>query len=465
MNCIKKVFAAFAAFCICVPLSAEFNSKGIDDSAEIRRQIASAWFESPAGTLTSNEEAFYENDVGKMFQVRMEETRDEYMIIVAPQSQVDVDILKNGTHNIVRAAVYPERARGSWVLYRDKKTLKPTKIHWYFNQNEEVYAVIRPFDRKTLVDMVVYSSYAARSVALGIPFLRFYSMSLEEFEMLTKKVLPWNKVNIVPGQYYDSLQMVGMIRSNLDKIEYTEDACYDEKGVLRSIITGKEFTLRDDFGRDYKPESDMHLLSGAGFLKWIIDGVIEPVTGRGTKISDLTEPTVDINPQGKAGVMSQNWNMTFSLDWCRNLAAKNLSVTSRRDLDFITGGVDVKYNHFASEMENGVLVNSAGYLSDTGYRIDKIKSILYVLAVTEPSWFYLAAVRQQSLIRPDELVFNDCAVFFPYFDDAGKFGCYVFEQGKEMSLDQFIENYGKSYVHLERVHATDNFFPYINKNK
>ncbi|MBQ0039144.1 MAG: hypothetical protein KBS64_01795, partial [Treponema sp.] len=206
-----------------------------------------------------------------------------------------------------------------------------------------------------------------------------------------------------------------------------------------------------------------HFLSGAGFIKWIIDGIVEPSRGYGTEVVKLTQPTFEFNPVGKSGVISQQWNLTFTLDWCRNLASEAYEVRSSREGNFRTAGLDVNHNWFASDIVNGQLVNSAGYIKNTGYSVDRIKSMLYVLAVTEPDWFYLGAVRQGSKIKPDELVFNNCVAFFPYFDKNGKFGCFIFDQGEEITLDKFIEKYSGAYVHLERVKATEAFFPYEKK--
>ena len=58
---------------------------------------------------------------------------------------------------------------------------------------------------------------------------------------------------------------------------------------------------------------------------------------------------------------------------------------------------------------------------------------------------------------------NNCAVFFPYFDNNGKFGCFVFEQGKEISLEKFVKKYKDAYIHLERVKSLEAFFPYEKK--
>ena len=163
------------------------------------------------------------------------------------------------------------------------------------------------------------------------------------------------------------------------------------------------------------------------------------------------------------------------MDWNRNLAAKALSSRSvRGNFTYKDGGVDVTVHPFVSIAKTGepsktlpgatqnlgtLLAPAVGYVQDIGYQIEELKALLYVLSVTEPSWFYLGAVRHTSLSKPDESVFDSTAVFFPYFTDAGVFDCYVFQSGKELTLDQFISQNPNITIHLERVRATEGFLP------
>lgn len=454
---IAALFFSFAAF-------ADYNSRNIPDSAGIRRSIESSWLLPPVSVLRNYKEEFRENEVGTVFQIRMEESDGEFSVVIAPRSELDIDLINGETHHLVRAAVYPKGAPGSWILCRDKKTGNPLRIELHFNQDADVFVRFRPSGSKTFADMLIYGSYAARSVPMGIPFRRLYTASFQEIRDWTAQTLPWDKVNVIPGQYRDSLVMASVIKDNLSSFRFTDDAAYDEAGVLKSIVSGGDYVLAaGDKNAALFLKENVHCLSGAGFLKWIIDGIVEPVAGCGTNIADLLSPTVQFDPVGKLGVMSQEWNMTFTLDWCRNLAAQAYSVRSRRTVSFKTAGLDVSYDYFASDVKDGVISGSSGYIKDTGYAIERVKPLLYVLGVTEPSWFYLAAIRQGSSLRPDELVFNNCAVLFPYFGENGKFGCFVFEQGAEISLEKFIEKYKGAYIHLDRVKATETFFPYEKK--
>ncbi len=452
------VAAAWFAF-------ADYNSFNIPDSAEIRRTIVDSWLTPDLETLRGYKEQFKDNRIGTTFQIRLEEDDNEFCVVVAPRSEIDINMINGDSVKKVRAAVYPKGAAGSWILFRSKNKGQPLRIQYFFNQDADVYVQFRPEGRKTFADLVVCDSYAAKSVLVGVPFENLYTSSFETIKKWTQKSLPWDKVTVVRDQYPNNMIMAGTILSNLDTFTFADDACYDERGKLKSIFTGKDVSIRDDEGNLISADDlkKRHFLSGAGFVKWVIDGIVEPYRGYGTEIDTLTQPTLEFNSVGKNGVISQQWNLTFSLDWCRNLATQAYAIRSSREGDYRSAGLDVKYDYFAEEVVNGQLVNSAGYIKNTGYNVSKIKSLLYVLAVTEPDWFYLGAIRQGSSIKPDELVFNNCVLFFPYFDKNGKFGCFIFEQGEEITLDKFLEKYNGSYVHLERVKSTEAFFPYEKK--
>ena len=479
----KKLFLAATAALIMLPATADYNKFGLPDSAEIRRVIKDTWLTTPLSDVREKHIETRENVTGTLFQIRLAENAlDEFEVIIAPQSVLNVDLITEKEKRTVQMEVYPEGAPGSWVLYRSKTTGAPTRMCWYFNADADVYVQFRPEDTKTFADLIVFGSFAARSVPVGVPFDTLYTASYADMYRLTEKSLPWQKVTVVPKQYHSSLQMATVIRESIPRIDYAEDACYNESGKLYAISTGKPLKIvAEDDGTDYNDvvgndkndvlpdgtsvydtyatDKPRLTLSSAGFLKWIGDGLIEPVTGSGTKIVDLLNQTVEYNSLGKNGVLARSWNISFTLDWTRNLAAKALSVRSSRNFDYKTGGVDVTVEPFSSELINGKVSNVAGYIKDTGYSVKKLKSLLYVLAVTEPSYCYLGAIRQSSKLAHDEMVFNECAIFFPYFDDTGRFGCIVFEKGREMTLENFCGVYANSFVHLERVKTSDEFYP------
>ena len=222
---------------------AEYNSSNIPDSAEIRRSCADSWFKCPVDQIRSQKEKFVKNNIGFQFQIRLEEDDKFYQIVVAPKSEISIDFNNNGVHRMEKADVYSKTACGSWVLYRDKKKGNCTKIVWYFNADSDVYLQLREENKKTFADLVVFGGFIARHVPVGITFEKACVSSFADIKRLTKTSLPWNKVQVLPGQYKDSVAMVYQIRKNLSSIIHVDDACYDEKGVLKSIFTQKPYNF------------------------------------------------------------------------------------------------------------------------------------------------------------------------------------------------------------------------------
>lgn len=469
---LAALLACFAA----MPAFAGFSAYGIPDSSEIRAEISSSWFEAPIALVRSKTEELYDDGAGHSFQVRVEEEGAYCKIIVAPKSVMSVDYIKADTkeRQETSVSVYREGSAGTWILYRDARSGKASKIRIHFNADPGVYLELRNGETKTFADMVLYDCYMVRSVPLGVRFKKLYSMSFDSIQALTKKSLPWKSVNVVPGQYHPVLQMAAVIRGCLSRMVYAPDAAYNEDGLLYSVQQNEpldlseEAVLKDpslELARQAASSGSGLVLSATGFIKWIADGIIEPSTGRRSKLGDMVSPTVNYSSLGKKGVISQTWNLSLTLDCCRNLAVDALNARStKRSYKYKMGsgdetGVDVTVEPFVSDIVDGGELRSVGYIKDTGYSISELKSLLYVLAVTETQYIYFGAIKSGLKSGGGDSVFNNCAVFMPYFDDNGSFDCIVFEQGKEYKLDAFLDLHKDSFVHLERVKSTDYFQP------
>jgi hypothetical protein len=151
--------------------------------------------------------------------------------------------------------------------------------------------------------------------------------------------------------------------------------------------------------------------------------------------------------------LSTRYNLRFALDWCRNLADAVDAVTNGRLGAQTNSSTDVTIEPLAA---GGALV----FLPDTGYHVQSLRAILYILAVTEPDTFCFAAVRETDRdVVPEVSFYNTAAAIFPYFNEAGRFDAVVFESGVEMSLAAFLQKYSDSFIHLSRVASSAYFFP------
>ena len=459
----KKLFSAFALFLACGilgrPLFAEWNSYKIPDSAEIRRQISREWFEGSLDFLRSVNSEIRSNQIGTQFQVRLEEQQDAFLIVVAPKSQMVVDVYEAAGMRTATEDSYNMESPGSWLLVRSKKDGSPILARYFFSQNSGVYIQFRPNEKTSFADLVIFENFAARGVPIGVPFEKFYTASFAEVQALTKNNIPWDYVQPRIGQYDDTLVMVQTIRENLKNIAYADDAAYNEEGKPVSIQNGQPrfvpFNLRSKIS-----------VSSAGFVKWICDGLVEPLAGSYLKLSPLVQKTVQVNPSGSQGILEANYNSNLSLDWTRNLAAAVLSVRKNNTILYKDSGVDVSIEPFAARWTDRGVQSAVGYISNTGYKIQYLKPLLYVLATVNPQYFYLAAIRQTGKGPKGEevKVFNDAAAIFPYFDADGKFKAVVFYDGAEYSLRQFCgafdsQRSGDSFAHLVRVKTSAKFYP------
>ncbi|WP_407426949.1 hypothetical protein [Treponema sp.] len=456
-----KIFrSVLILFCLTAPLFSQNNKLRVPDSSVIRSSIADNWFEQPLQTIRQNRTEIRSNAIGQVFQIRLEETRDIFSVIVAPETQVAVDLYtQDGVqHKVIDE--YPADAAGSWILMRDSTTGKPVRIRYYFASDSDVYVQFSPSGRKSVADYVIDGCFAARGVPVGVPFEYFYTASFASVLSLTENSLPWKYAYIYPEQHHGNLVMIGLIRKNLSRIKNVIDGCYSE--LKRPIyIYGKKSGQEREVDSD-DVKNNILTMNHAGFTKWIVDGTIIPLAGSPTYLNPLLRPTVQPNPLSISGIKNQSKNLFHALDWTRNLAAATVSVQNRRNYMYEETGVDVNIEPFSSEISEKGITGVAGYIKNSGYEIKYLKPLLYVLASTEPAYFYLAAIRRTVIPSdgsPEFKVFDSTAAIFPYFDKDRQFGCVIFENGREMSLAQFMKKYPDCFIHLTRVLSTDRFSP------
>lgn len=448
-----KIFIGLFLLLLAAPVFADYNSWGIPDSSEIRKGLKERWFEASLEDVRMNLPEIYDNDAGQKFQVRLEESDTTYMIFVAPCATINVKVYSNKGMSYEQQEIYPGEAPGSWVLVRDKKTNKPIRIRWYFSVDSDIYVQFTPYGRTAVADLLIYGNYASKGASTGIPFDKLYEISFADVMKMTSISLPWKYVTVDGDKFGSVLQMAGMIQKNLGRVMFVQNAMYDEDGKLIQITNGKVFdTENQDPAKLY--------LSSAGFVKWIADGLVEPIAGTKLKRAPLVKETVTVKENGYQGVLSQKYNLFFALDWIRNLAAAITSVNNGKVYMYNEAGTDVTINPFAATISGAGTVNTVTFIEDTGYNVSVLKSLLYVLAATESGNFYFGAIREtDKTITPEIKVFNDCVAFFPYFSSNGSFGCFVYMNGKQISLDDFCMIYPDAYIYLTRARASKDFYP------
>lgn len=440
-------------FFACGAANVLFALNVIPDSSDIRKELRETWFEAPLSSVRENRTEVRTAKDGNRFQIRLEETDTTFSVVVAPRTEMPVDVYSESGKETAMQDVYSSSAPGSWLLIRDKRSGNPICVRYYFAADSGVYIQFSPIGKNAYGDFVIFGNYCARQVPTGLPFERFYAMSFSDIAALTKHTLPWHCVAIHEDAYDTTLSMIRVIRSRLANLVYADDAMYDENGNPVSILTGAP-------RRMHAEDAGKMSLSSAGFVKWIADGIVYPMTKGALKRRPLLEPTVTYDPVGFQGVLSEKYNISFALDWTRNLAAAVFSVATGKTCLYPESGVDMSEDPFAAEMTADGIKNTVGYVKDSGYPASSLASLLYVFAVEYPGECYLAAIRETDRKRiPEVHAFNQCAIFFPYFDTAGKFQCAVFRNNAESTLAEFSRTFRNDFIHLTRMRTTATFNP------
>jgi hypothetical protein len=372
---------------------------------------------------------------GGRIQVRIEDGPREFGIVLAREL--------NGT--------FPGWAQGSWILTRRKEDGEAVRIRVFLRSDPYTYVQFRPMGNgKSLLDVALYEAYAARSLPVAIPFDRLLVIPVEEALALAGSAFPRRYFDPRAEDYRDIRTLIAAIRERLPGLSFRDDGAIDERGRYVFIKTLEEQTGAEG-------------LNCSGFVKWVVDGILRPVTGNllsiaplkaafGERGSSFTEPYEDIREP------------FFGLDWTRNLAALANSVLRSPGYGVLEE-IEVRNAPFSSVIlrarEGGGVRSFPGFLMNAGFGFEGIHPLLYTLAVDEPGRIYLASVNNEVNPAPRMRQHFHLAVLVPYFNENGNFQVALFESAEETSFSRFKNRYPGHYVNLVRIPVEGEFNPEI----
>ena len=447
------VFAAAHLYAAPALQARDVQTRSIEDDSHIRRRLESEWFrESPVSVLARAPE-IHTLRSGTRVQVRTETSAQnphEFAVVLAREQY--------GT--------FPGWAQGSWVLTR----LRDTPLHYgsririFLRSDFNTFVQFRPLGggERSQMDVVIYDAYMVRSLPIPIPFERLFVLPVENALSAAGTRFPRHYFDPDLGRYRDSRAFVNAVRSQLPQLRFADDGAIDENGNF-VFINGLA-----------PQNSETQGLNCSGFVKWIIDGILRPVTGRRLPIRPLAEPFGD-----RGGISIEHWEQLrdpfFGLDWIRNLAA-NAGTVLRSPSFANLSEIEVRNWSFSQIISRRGGVRTVqqyrGFLENAGFCIEGIRPLMYSLAINEPGWIYLAAVNDEwgaerfDGFDPTDLrglprlrQFFHVAVLVPFFDERGNFQVVVFESAAETSFQGFSTRYPGHFVSLVRVPIHGRFDP------
>jgi hypothetical protein len=428
--------AAFLLLGLLAPLwCIDVPSAKIQDDSSLRLSLVQAWFKEAPAKALANRSFIHTLPGGGRIQVRIEDGPREFGIVLAREL--------TGT--------FPGWAQGSWILTREKADGAAARIRVFLRSDPYTYVQFRPMGNdKSLMDVVLYEAYAVRSLPVSIPFDRLLVIPVEEALAVAGRAFPRRYFDPHPEDYRDVRTLAAAIRERLPGLSFRDDGAIDERGRYVYIETLKEQTGEGG-------------LNCSGFVKWVVDGILRPVTGRllpiaplkaafGKRGSSFTDPYEEIR------------DPFFGLDWTRNLASQANSVLRSPGYGVLEE-IEVRNAPFSSvilrDREGGVLRTFPGFLLNAGFGFEGIQPLLYTLAIDEPGRIYLASVNNEMNPAPRMRQHFHVAVLVPYFNENGNFQVALFESAEETSFSRFKNRYPGHYVNLVRIPVEGEFNPEI----
>jgi len=429
----------------------------ITDDSLLRIRLKEQWMlESPVRVLSQGSRIEL-LETGERVQISTIQGREEFMVIFARE-------LYRGTSlaNRRAAGTFPGWAQGSWILTR-RRDGAATQIRIYPRSDQNTHIQLRPLSEdKCQLDVVIYGGFVARSIPIAVPFERLYTMQINDILRLAENKIPLRYFEPDIASYAATRNFIAQVRPHLAGLRYADDGAIDENGNHVLIASLQE----------QNPQSSG--LNCSGFIKWLIDGMLRPVTGRRLPIDPLKAPFGE-----RGSSFTVNWeerrDVFFGLDWIRNLAAEanetlralpNTRTSAYRRLEEF----EVRSDNFSLIMLNqnsrGFVTHSYyGFLSEAGYGMEGLHPLLYTLAIDEPFSFYLAAVNSEINTpsspggTPRLRQYHHVAALVPYFDENGNFRIVVFESAAETSFTAFRNRYNRHHVNLVRIPVPPRFEP------
>ncbi|MCL2879451.1 MAG: hypothetical protein FWF29_04320 [Treponema sp.] len=426
---------------ISAPLYAQnLPVRSISDDSSLRVSIKDTWLSEVPSAVLARAPVTLNVPGGGRVQLRTETNQQEFSIVLARE-------LTGALRNV--AGPFPGWAQGSWALTRDRATGDAIRIQVFLRSDPYAYIQFRPEGSDTCnMDIVLYGAFVRRSIPLPVSFDRLYTLPLTEVLSMAGDRFPLKYFEPDPAYYRDSGAFIARLREQVRSLEFADDGAIDENGNYVYINSGL-------------PQKGEQGLNCSGYAKYVIDGILLPITGKRLAIDPLKAP---FGQRGSSftAPWEESRDPFFGLDWIRNLAAAAL--TALRSPAFATlDEIEVRADPFTQLIVRGrppVIVSYPGFLDNAGYGVEGLQPLLYTLAIDEPGRFYLAAVNNEigppatadnPRGRPRLRQYYHVAVLIPWFNEYGVFQIAVFESAAETSFNAFRARYPGQYVNLVRI--------------
>jgi hypothetical protein len=322
---------------------------------------------------------------------------------------------------------------GNVSLRRSRKDGRFAEMTVILRENDGCYARLYPSGNKTVLSVFFFGSLFYRDIVVPYKFENVIFGSFGSLMNMTALIIDWKMIfhsgNV--SDYEKLCTVVNRIRKKMPLLGDTDDGAIDKNGRFVYIKNGQ---LQDK----------KRGLNCSGFVKWVIDGFYFPKKNTFTDIGALKEKQFGYRGNAWTNRFEEERDPFFGLDWSRNCAiALDEARTGVRSPD--PEAFDVRNIPYSK------------YLEDVGYPVSDTELVLFLALSERPGEFYIGSINTDMGKNPVLHEHFHLVLFFPYFDESGKFGITVLSRNKEISFDSYLRSYKSMYVHLVRIGINGEF--------
>lgn len=303
----------------------------------------------------------------------------------------------------------------------------------YFKPGNSLYMIVRPYNDRVKVDVVVYNQRIYNEAVIPISWEEISKKNFEDIIEASNKLLDWDL--LLASQPKSQTRAINLITQRIDKalpdIKWADQKALSPQGKWVNIDDGTEYSR--------------NVVNSFGFVKWIADGFYKPATGRMMDLNDLVEEHFTETPDN-------NWliretfkrNPYFGLDWIKNIGLKLNQL--------FVPNTTVNEIQFKS-------IPFYGFNESAGYSSGTLEFLLYYAAAKHPSKFYFLSFSSSSPWDKELTLLEHqrTAVAFPYIDYQGLLSVAYYESGKKLSQKELENRLGDNNVYLVSVELSHLF--------
>jgi hypothetical protein len=333
---------------------------------------------------------------------------------------------------------YPLDGAGTYIIKRSMKGGGFVQAKIFLQDGPGSYLRLFPGGDRTRMEVYLFGQLFQAGIALPVPFERLLTRPLADIMDMSAASVDWDLALAPAARTAVDERIEGMVkalRARLPGLRDMDDGAMDRQGRMVSIATGQP--------------AGKGGFNCSGFAKWIVDGLVAPLTGMNTDIAALKSRNAG-KAHAWASRFEEELDPWFGLDWSRGLArAIAVARTGRVPPD---EEIDVRDSR------------RVPYVRDVGYPVPQLQYVLYFLARESPGDFYVGSVNAPSALAisegtPTLRQHHHVIVLFPWFDAQGVFQVTVMERNTETSLASLTRRYAAEFAHLVHIDSEGEFAP------